>query len=109
VVADGHTLRRTSGLPGLLDRVVHLRRRRSSDVDAADAESPAADSPAELSRQIAALDERIQYLETMIEGLQDSVYRDSVRHERQINELEEKTEPGEINRALNREARERGI
>ena len=59
--------------------------------------------------RIEELEERIAYLETLVEGLQDSVHRESVRREHQIGRLETKTEPSEINRALSREARERGI
>jgi uncharacterized coiled-coil protein SlyX len=113
-MADGDALRRTSGLPGLLDRVVHLRRRKEEDADprdpgAADTVAPATDTPAAYPVRIEELEERIADLETLVEGLQDSVHRESVRREHQISRLETKTEPSEINRALSREARERGI
>jgi hypothetical protein len=113
-MADGDALRRTSGLPGLLDRVVHLRRRKEEEADprdpgAADTVAPATDTPAAYAVRIEELEERIANLETLVEGLQDSVHRESVRREHQISRLETKTEPGEINRALSREARERGI
>jgi hypothetical protein len=44
-----------------------------------------------------------------LEGLQDAVDREAVRRGRQIEGLEAKTEPGEVTRALSRDARERGI
>jgi hypothetical protein len=44
-----------------------------------------------------------------LEGLQDAVHREAVRHGKQIEGLEAKTEPGEVTRALSRDARERGI
>jgi hypothetical protein len=44
-----------------------------------------------------------------LEGLQDSVDREEVRRGKQIEGLEAKTEPGEVTRALGRDARERGI
>jgi hypothetical protein len=58
---------------------------------------------------LAALEQRVQHLETLIEGLQDSVHRDSVRWEKEIHELKRKTEPGELTRALSADARKRGI
>jgi hypothetical protein len=114
VMAGEETLRRTSGLSGLLDRVVHLRRRKEEDADPRDPEAtdtvaPAADTPAAYAVRIEELEERVEYLETLVEGLQDSVHRESVRREHQISHLEKKTEPGEMNRALSREARQRGI
>jgi hypothetical protein len=90
----------------LLERVVRLRRDEAAEADAqADAQ---VDEPTDAER-IRALEDRVRYLETLVEGLQDSVHRESVRREKQINALESKTEPGAITRALSREARERGI
>ena len=86
--------------------MVHLRRHEAEQAEAAaDAQ---ADEPTDAER-IRALEDRVRYLETLLEGLQDSVHRESVRREKQIGELEAKTEPGAITRALSREARERGI
>lgn len=86
--------------------MVHLRRHEAAEADAqADAQ---ADEPTDAER-IRALEDRVRYLETLVEGLQDSVHRESVRREKQINALESKTDPGAITRALSREARERGI
>jgi hypothetical protein len=97
----------------LLERVVHLRRHEAAEADAqTDAQADTqADEPAEATdaERIRALEDRVRYLETLVEGLQDSVHRESVRREKQINALESKTEPGAITRALSREARERGI
>jgi hypothetical protein len=59
--------------------------------------------------QIKLLEERIEHLEDIVEGLQDAVHREAVRHGKQIAGLKAKTEPGEISRALSRDARERGI
>jgi hypothetical protein len=90
----------------LLERVVRLRRHEAAEADA-QAEA-VVDEPTDAER-IRALEDRVRYLETLVEGLQDSVHRESVRREKQIGELESKTEPGAITRALSREARERGI
>lgn len=59
--------------------------------------------------QLASLEQRVGHLERLIEGLQDAVHRESVRTQRQLRDLDRKTEPDEITRALSRDARERGI
>jgi hypothetical protein len=56
-----------------------------------------------------ALEERVDQLEALLEGLQDAVYRESIREGGRIGALEKRTEPSEISRALNRDARERGV
>ena len=48
-------------------------------------------------------------LEKLIEGLQDSVHRESERQGRLIAELQEQVEPGAMGAALSRDARERGL
>jgi hypothetical protein len=60
-------------------------------------------------RRIEALEERVDQLEALLEGLQDSVHRGSVREAERIGALEKRTEPSEISRALNQDARERGL
>ena len=45
----------------------------------------------------------------MIEGLQDAMHRESVRVERKIEQLEKRTDPAAIRRALGRDAREHGL
>jgi hypothetical protein len=56
-----------------------------------------------------ALENRIDQLEAMLEGLQDAVHRESVRENRRLDALEKRTEPSEISRALSQSTRERGI
>jgi hypothetical protein len=85
----------------LLDRVAQLGRGRR----AADLAGPA-DAQA---RRIEALEERVDQLEALLEGFQDSVHRESLREGGRIGALEKRTEPEEISRALSRDARERGI
>jgi hypothetical protein len=87
----------------ILGRVVQLRRGRRAP-DAAP-QAPAAGH----ERRIEALEERVDQLEALLEGLQDAVYRESVREGGRIGALEKRTEPSEISRALNRDARERGV
>ena len=55
------------------------------------------------------LERRLRHLESMIEGLQDAVHRESVRHAREIDRLQKQAEPAAIRRALGRDAREHGI
>jgi hypothetical protein len=87
----------------ILGRVVQLGRGRR--VQGAAAQAPAAG----YERRIEALEERIGQLEALVQGLQDAVHRESVREGGRIGALEKRTEPSEISRALNRDARERGI
>jgi hypothetical protein len=86
---------------GLLDRVAQLgRRMRAADPRArADAQE----------RRVEGLEERVDQLATLLDGLQDSVHRESVREGGRIGALEKRTGPGEISRALSRDARQRGI
>jgi hypothetical protein len=85
----------------ILGRIVQLGRGRL----APDTERPAVGH----ERRIEALEERIDQLEAVVEGLQDAVHRESVREAERIGALEKRTEPSEISRALSKEARERGL
>ena len=60
-------------------------------------------------RRIEVLEERVDQLEALLEGLQDAVHRESIREGGRIGALEKRTELSEISRALNRDARERGL
>ena len=55
------------------------------------------------------LEQRLEHLEALVEGLQDAVHRDAVRHEERIAELEHKTQPEAIAKALSDDARRRGL
>ena len=55
------------------------------------------------------LHERLVALESLVEGLQDAFHRETVRHGTLIDELQKKTEPSEIARALSDDARRRGL
>ena len=85
----------------ILGRVVQLGRgRRASDAGA---------QAAGHERRIELLEERVDQLEALLEGFQDAVHRESVREGGRIAALEKMSDPGEISRALSRDARERGI
>jgi hypothetical protein len=91
-------------VPGLLRRVVQLRRPRTPDLDSTE---ESAGIPSETT--VADLVERVEHLEGAIEGLQDAVHRDAVRRDRVVADLERKLRPSEIRRALNEDGRRRGL
>jgi len=62
--------------------------------------------PSSRSRDLAA---RVERLESVIEGLQDAIYRQAQQQDREIAELRRRTEPAEIARALSDDARRRGL
>jgi transcription elongation GreA/GreB family factor len=92
---------RTARLSRLLDRVVQ-QRRRSLDQ---------AESPEDKGRKdrLAALEERVLYLESLLEGLQDSVHRVAIGQEQEIEALRQKTEPAQLARALGRYTQQQGL
>ncbi len=48
-------------------------------------------------------------LEQLVEGLQDSVHRESTRLSARVGELETRVQPAALARALSKDARERGL
>jgi hypothetical protein len=97
--------RRFSSRVSLLERVVSMRR-HASDVAPSDAQ---ASPPDEGEGPLAKLEARVAHLEAALEGLQDAVHRDSVRHDERITALQRKVQPAEIARALSSDARDRGL
>ena len=89
---------------GLLDRVKGLLRHA---VEPAPREAPEPRIPDEPGLE--ALRERVHRLETMVEGLQDALYRQAVREDERIEELRARLEPEAIARALSADARRRGL
>jgi hypothetical protein len=59
--------------------------------------------------RITKLEARVEHLDAALEGLQDSVYRQSVLEHRQIADLGRRTEPHEMARALSEDARRHGV
>jgi hypothetical protein len=55
------------------------------------------------------LEARVAHLERLVEGLQDSVHRESERHTRLIAELQGQVEPRAMGAALAEDARNRGL
>jgi hypothetical protein len=48
-------------------------------------------------------------LEAALEGLPDAIHRQAVLHDEQIGELDRRTKPHQIARALSQDARKRGV
>jgi predicted nucleic acid-binding Zn-ribbon protein len=65
--------------------------------------------PAPQPERLRRLEKRLEHLEALVEGLQDAVHRDSIRHEERIAEIERKTQPDVLAKALSDDARRRGI
>jgi hypothetical protein len=59
--------------------------------------------------RLEALETRMAHLEQLVEGLQDSVHRESERHAKLIAELQAQVEPGAMGAALAEDARDRGL
>jgi vacuolar-type H+-ATPase subunit I/STV1 len=59
--------------------------------------------------RVDALEARIAHLERLVEGLQDSVHRESERHAKLIAELQGQIQPGAMGAALAKDARSRGL
>ncbi len=59
--------------------------------------------------RLQSLQARIDHLESLVEGLQDSVDRESRRHDEQIEDLRKRMEPSELARVLTADARRRGL
>jgi hypothetical protein len=94
--------RRTTRAGQLLDRVIQQRRSTRRE--------PASQSgEADIEQRIGVLEERIEYLEALLLGLQDSVHREVARQGEEIEALKAKTQAPEVARALGRYSRERGF
>ena len=89
---------------GLIARIRQIRR-----VGVAPERRPQDAAPAPGDDRVAELERRITHLEKLVQGLQDSVYRESERHAKLIAELQEQVRPSAMNAALTKDARERGL
>jgi hypothetical protein len=89
---------------GLIARVRQMRRAAEVRDGASTAEPSRPDLGA-----VEALEARIAHLEEQLEGLQDSVHRESQRQSKRIAELEARTDPAALAVALSTQARERGL
>ncbi len=94
---------------GKLDQAIMarlgLKARRTGARDAP-APDPSEGPPDE---RIERLETRVAHLEATLEGLQDSVYRETTRLDERVEDLQQKTEPHVISQALSADARRRGL
>ena len=58
---------------------------------------------------IRALEARVAHLERLVEGLQDSVHRESDRQAKLIAQIEAQIQPAAMGAALSKDARDRGL
>jgi len=56
-----------------------------------------------------ALEDRVADLEQLVQGLQDSVHREALRHDKRLAQVEAQIHPAALAEALSRDARERGL
>ena len=60
-------------------------------------------------QRLQTLEARMEHLERELEGLQDAVYRQAILEDENIGELRRRTEPDQLARDLDRDARKRGL
>jgi hypothetical protein len=89
---------------GLIARIRQVRRLATAPERPAAA--PGADSQ---SAEIRALEARLTHLEQLLQGLQDSVHRESERQSKRITELEARIKPAALGKALSNHSREHGL
>ena len=89
---------------GLIARIRHIRR-ASAEMD----QQALLSTSGRGSDELQALEARIAHLEQVVQGLQDSVHRESTRLTKRIGELEARTHPAALGKALSEDARERGL
>jgi hypothetical protein len=88
---------------GLVARIRQIRR------PAAPRDRPTSGGDGPQPDRMQALEQRVAHLERLVEGLQDSVHRESDRHSKLIAELQAQVEPGAMGAALADDARTRGL
>lgn len=63
----------------------------------------------DVERRLETLDARMAHLEAALEGVQDALYRQSVREDENLADLRRRTTPERIARELSADARRRGL
>ena len=88
---------------GLIARIRQVRRQAAAgDRPGGPAGDPEPD-------RFQALEKRVAHLERLVEGLQDSVHRESERHSKLIADLQGQVQPGAMGAALAQDTRDRGL
>jgi uncharacterized coiled-coil protein SlyX len=88
---------------GLIARIRQIRRA------AAQREGPTSDTDDSYADRLRALEARVAHVEQLLEGLQDSVHRESERHAKLIAELQTQVQPPAMGAALAEDTRSRGL
>ena len=88
---------------GLIARIRQVRRL------ATPRDRPKSQTDDPQAERLRALEARMAHLEQLVQGLQDSVHRESERHEKLIAELQAQIQPGAMSAALAEDARNRGL
>jgi uncharacterized coiled-coil protein SlyX len=101
-------------LEGLVGRIRQARRATAAEGEVAAGTGSAVTGGAAGSGstdvdRIAGLEQRVAHLERLLEGFQDSVYRESERHAKMITDLQLQVEPGAMSASLAEDARNRGL
>ena len=95
---------------GLIARIRQVRRSgASADASARRSTVDPQDDRDTRDDRVDPLEARIAHLERLVEGLQDSVHRESDRHAKLIAELQGQIQPGAMGAALAKDARSRGL
>jgi uncharacterized coiled-coil protein SlyX len=88
---------------GLIARISQVRRLATAR------ERPSSDAVEPPPARLQELEVRVAHLEQLLEGLQDSVHRESGRQAKLLAELEARLQPGALGAALAEDARNRGL
>jgi hypothetical protein len=91
------------------DRERLLRRIRQIRRSDADREQKEAAAPEPAEDTVRGLERRVEHLEQLLEGLQDSVHREFERHDDLIATLQNEIEPAALGASLAEDARNRGL
>jgi hypothetical protein len=89
---------------GLIPRILELR--RNAEPSAARGRASATEPD---DHKLRLLEDRVAHLEQLVQGLQDSVHRESKRQSDRIAELDARLQPAALGRALSEDARNRGL
>ena len=87
--------------------IARIRQLRRVSPDADERRRAATSGPGR--DELRALEARVTHLEQLLEGLLDSVLRESTRLGKRVAELEARIDPAALGRALSEDARERGL
>jgi hypothetical protein len=92
---------------GLIARIRLIRRPIAAQDRTGD--RPSTDAADPQPEALRALETRVAHLESLLQGLQDSVHRESKRHSELIAEIQNQVEPATMRASLAEDARHRGL